>query len=85
MSVIISAFSQASLVAHEKIHTRDKPYECSFCGMRFHSPYLLKIHLRKHQPSQPKRKKARRQVEELTESIETDLSGENPEISVVYY
>ncbi|EFX60228.1 hypothetical protein DAPPUDRAFT_9984, partial [Daphnia pulex] len=44
---------KASLIAHEKIHTRDKPYECSYCGMRFHSPYLIKIHMRKHQPSQP--------------------------------
>ena len=74
---------KASLMAHEKIHTRDKPYECSYCGMRFHSPYLIKIHLRKHQPSQPKRKRSRRPIEEITETPDADV-GETA-VSVAYY
>lgn len=75
---------QASLIAHEKIHTRDKPYECSYCGMRFHSPYLIKIHLRKHQPTQPKRKRVRRPIEEASVTAEVD-SVSDATAEVAYY
>ncbi|XP_046451608.1 uncharacterized protein LOC124199728 isoform X1 [Daphnia pulex] len=54
---------KASLIAHEKRHTRETPHECTFCEMRFHSTYLLQIHLRTHQPSQLKRKRYRKPVE----------------------
>ncbi|KAI9554433.1 hypothetical protein GHT06_019705 [Daphnia sinensis] len=54
---------KSSLIAHEKLHTRETPHECSFCEMRFHSTYLLQIHIRTHQPSQLKRKRYRKPVE----------------------
>ncbi|KAI9565271.1 hypothetical protein GHT06_009056 [Daphnia sinensis] len=79
----MSLTTKASLIAHEKIHTRDKPYECSYCGMCFHSPYLIKIHLRKHQPSQPKRKRSRRSIEEVSENPDTDVAGDT--VSIAYY
>ncbi|XP_046452636.1 uncharacterized protein LOC124200445 isoform X2 [Daphnia pulex] len=54
---------KSSLIAHEKLHTRETPHECNFCEMRFHSTYLLQIHMRTHQPSQLKRKRYRKPVE----------------------
>ncbi|EFX82132.1 hypothetical protein DAPPUDRAFT_195595 [Daphnia pulex] len=56
-------FLTKQILTDHKRHTRETPHECTFCEMRFHSPYLLQIHLRTHQPSQLKRKRYRKPVE----------------------
>jgi hypothetical protein len=39
--------------------------------------------MRKHQPSQPKRKRSRRPAEEIAENLEIDAVGDS--VSVTYY
>jgi KRAB domain-containing zinc finger protein len=39
----------AQLVRHSRVHTKDRPFACTRCGVRFTQKSSLKMHLAKHE------------------------------------
>ena len=47
---IVANFSQKkkNLILHKRIHTKERPYQCTQCDCAFSKTYILKRHMLKH-------------------------------------
>lgn len=41
------------LKKHVLSHTKENPFKCGYCELRFNQNYSLRGHIRKHHPGQP--------------------------------
>jgi hypothetical protein len=46
-------FHQSNMYAHQRVHTREKPHNCSFCPYASHTSGYVKMHERVHTGERP--------------------------------